>query len=90
MRHERPGVYSAYDASAVVSAGQASRAIGVAAKAVRGTVGEAVTVTGYAAGLAAFGEDTEPGMSTILKLLFANGAATVTAVRVADEGALED
>ena len=90
IRHERPGVYSAYDASAVVSAGQASRAIGVAAKAVRGTVGEAVTVTGYAAGLAAFGEDTEPGMSTILKLLFANGAATVTAVRVADEGALAD
>ena len=29
--HERPGVYSTYDASTVVSAGQASRAIGVAA-----------------------------------------------------------
>ena len=62
-RHERPGVYSAYDASAVVSAGQASRAIGVAAKAAKGTVGQAVTLTGYAAGAAAFGEDVQPGMS---------------------------
>lgn len=88
--HERPGVYSAYDASAVVSAGQAPKAIGVAAKAVRGTVGEEVTLTGYAAGVAAFGEDTTPGMSMILKLLFANGASTVTAVRVAETGALAD
>ena len=89
-RHERPGVYSAYDASAVVSAGQASRAIGVAAKAARGTVDEAVTVTSYAAGVAAFGEDTEPGMSTILRLLFSNGASRVVAVKVAEEGALAD
>ena len=88
--HERPGVYSTYDASAVVSAGQAVKTIGVAAKAVRGTVGEAVTVTSYASGVAAFGEDTTPGMSTILRLLFANGASTVTAVRVADTGALAD
>jgi len=83
-------VYSVYDASAVVSAGQARRAIGVAAKAAAGTVGEAVTITGYTAGVAAFGEDTELGMSTILRLLFANGAATVVAVRVAEEGALAD
>lgn len=89
-KHERPGVYSAYDASAVVSAGQAGKTIGVAAKAVRGTVGEAVLITGYAAGVAAFGEDTTPGMSTILRLLFANGAATVIAVRVADTGELAD
>ena len=83
-------MYSVYDASAVVSAGQASRAIGVAAKAAAGTVGEAVTVTGYTAGVTAFGEDTTAGMSTILRLLFANGASTVVAVRVAEEGALSD
>ena len=34
--HERPGVYSAYDTSSVVSGGRAVRSIGVAAKAVRG------------------------------------------------------
>ena len=89
-KHERPGVYSVYDASAVVSAGQAPKTIGVAAKAAKGTVGQAVTLTGYAAGVAAFGEDTTPGMSTILRLLFANGASTVAAVRVADDGAVSD
>ena len=55
--HERPGVYSSYDASTVVSAGRAAKVIGVAAKAAKGTAGEAVTLTGYAAGVAAFGED---------------------------------
>ena len=89
-KHERPGVYSSYDASAVVSAGQGGTTVGVAAKAARGTVGEAVTLTGYAAGAAAFGEDTAPGMSTILRLLFSNGAATVVAVRVADGGGQAD
>ena len=90
IKHERPGVYSVYDASAVVTAGRGNKTVGVAAKAVRGTVGEAVILTGYAAGVAAFGEDATPGMSTILRLLFSNGAATVVAVRVADEGALTD
>ena len=80
--HERPGVYSSYDASTVVSAGRAAKVIGVAAKAVKGTAGEVVTLTGYAAGVAAFGEDAAdtPGMSTILRLLFANGASTVAAL----------
>ena len=84
-RHERPGVYSSYDASAVVTAGRGSKIIGVAAKAASGTVGEVVTLTGYTAGVAAFGEDVDPGVSTILRLLFLNGASTVAAVRVADE-----
>ena len=84
-RHERPGVYSSYDASAVVTAGRGSKIIGVAAKAASGTVGEVVTLTGYTAGVAAFREDVDPGMSTILRLLFLNGASTVAAVRVADE-----
>ncbi|MCI8910040.1 MAG: phage tail sheath protein [Oscillibacter sp.] len=89
-RHERPGVYSAYDTAAVITAGRGSRTVGVAAKAARGTVGETTTLTGYAAGVAAFGEDTAPGMCAILRLLFANGASTVTAVRVAEDGARED
>jgi len=33
--HERPGVYSVYDTSSVVSGGRAVRAIGVAAKAAK-------------------------------------------------------
>ena len=88
--HERPGVYSVYDTSSVVSGGRAARAIGVAAKAAKGSVGTPVTVTGYAAGAAAFGEDAASGMAAILRLLFANGASKVTAVRVADTGGVED
>lgn len=84
-RHERPGVYSSYDASTVITTGRGSKTVGVAAKAVKGTVGTVVTLTNYAAGVEAFGEDAAtPGMSTILRLLFANGAAAVAAVRVAD------
>ena len=88
MRHERPGVYSVYDASSVTSAGRAAKRIGVAALAVKGTANTAVTLTGYGAGVEVFGEDgaDTPGMSTLLKLLFANGASTVCAVRV-DTGA---
>ena len=88
--HERPGVYSAYDTSSAVSGGRAARSVGVAAKAAKGAVDKPVTVTGWAAGAAAFGEDETAGMSTILRLLFENGASAVTAVRVADEGAAED
>ena len=81
--HERPGVYSAYDASSMVSGGSGARVVGVAARAVSGDVGAVKLLTGYAAGAAAFGEDGESrGMSTILKLLFRNGAASVRAVRV--------
>ena len=50
MRHERPGVYSVYDASSVTSAGRAAKRIGVAALAVKGTANTAVTLTGYGAG----------------------------------------
>ncbi len=88
MRHERPGVYSVYDASSVTSAGRAAKRIGVAALAVKGTANTAVTLTGYGAGVEVFGEDgaDTPGMSTLLKLLFANGASTVYAVRVGAGG----
>ena len=88
--HERPGVYSVYDTSSVLSGGRAARTIGVAARAAKGEADKAVTVTGYAAGAAAFGEDETPGMSTLLRLLFAGGASAVTAVPVGGEGTVED
>ncbi len=88
--HERPGVYSVYDTSSVLSGGRAARTIGVAARTAKGEADKAVTVTGYAAGAAAFGEDETPGMSTLLRLLFAGGASAVTAVPVGGEGTAED
>ena len=85
--HERPGVYSSYDASAVIRSGRSVRVIGVAAKSVSGTANTPVTLTSYEAGVSAFGEDAEgsPGMSTILRLLFLNSAATVVAVAVDED-----
>ena len=90
-RHERPGVYSVYDASSVTSAGRAAKRIGVAALAVKGTANAVVTLTGYSTGVDVFGEDEAgaPGMSTLLKLLFANGASTVYAVRTGEGSTLD-
>lgn len=82
--HERPGVYSSYDASAAVRGGRAARTIGVAAQSTGGTANTAVRLTSYEMGLSAFGEDAAgtPGMSTMLRLLFSGGASTVIAVKV--------
>ena len=85
--HERPGVYSSYDASTVIRGGRAVRVIGVAAKAAAGTPNVPVTLTSYEGGLSAFGEDAEgtPGMAALLSLLFRNGASTVVAAAVDEE-----
>ncbi len=82
--HERPGVYSSYDASSVIRGGRAVRTIGVAAKAAAGVPNTPVSLTSYEAGIAAFGEDPEnaPGMAHILRLLFRGGASEVVAVAV--------
>ena len=89
--HERPGVYSYYDASAVISGGGAGKVVGVAAKASKGATDKTVRLSSYAAGLAAFGEDGEgDGMMALLGLLYQNGASSVIAVAVADSGAKAD
>lgn len=82
--HERPGVYSSYDASAAVRGGRAVRSIGVAAKSTSGSANTAVRLTSYEMGLNAFGEDQSgsAGMSAILRLLFLGGASSVVAVKV--------
>ena len=87
-KHERPGVYSSYDASSVSAAGVGTKTVGVAAKAVKGTVGQPVTLTGYTEGVNVFGEETDgAGMSALVRLLFANGASKVQAGAGAGAGA---
>ena len=85
--HERPGVYSSYDAAASLRGGRAIRVIGAAAKSKTGTPNAPVTITSYEMGVSVFGEDdaNSPGMSTLLKLLFQGGAAIVSAVAVDEE-----
>ena len=93
MIHERPGVYSSYDASSVVSASAAAKTIGAAAVAAKGEANKVALITSYEEGESVFGEDTSGvyGMSTLLKFLFANGAGAVKAVAVGKkEGANAD
>ncbi len=85
--HERPGVYSSYDASSILSGEHTGKTVGVAAIAAEGDADEVVLLHSYAEGVEAFGEDAAGthGMAAILKLLFANGAGAVKAVAVAVE-----
>lgn len=79
--HERPGVYSSYDASSVISRGSAEKIVGLAACAAKGTAGKTVMIHSYREGIAAFGEDAadKPGMAAMLRLLFLGGMSTVAA-----------
>lgn len=88
--HERPGVYSSYDASSLISGVSGRKTVGLVALAAQGETGKAVSLQSLADGIAVFGQDAAgaAGMSTLLKLLFLNGAGTVVAVAVGkdDEG----
>ena len=79
--HERPGVYSDYDASSVTATGSTERVIALAG------VSEAksglYTVTSYASGRDTFGESSQLGR--MLKLVYQNGAGTVLACPVAED-----
>ena len=92
MVHEHPGVYSAYDASSVIGGKKTGRVVGVAAVAAKGTANEVVTLTSYAEGVTAFGEDAEGsvGMAAVLRALYENGAAVVKAAAVGKTSAGAD
>ncbi len=89
--HERPGVYSSYDASSVVSAARAGKTIGLAARGAQGASDAVTALYSFSEGLAVFGKDADglSGMEKMLEILYANGAREVKAVRVAS-GAAED
>lgn len=85
--HERPGVYSSYDASSVVSARASAKMIGAAAAATKGEANKVQLITSYEEGKSVFGEDASGvyGMSALLKVLFQNGAGAVKAVAVGED-----
>lgn len=79
--HERPGVYSDYDASSVTATGLGAKIVAVAGiSSAKSAVYEA---TGFTALSQTVGADTELGR--LARLLFANGAGTVLAVPVAGD-----
>ena len=81
--HERPGVYSGYDASAVVTASGGSKTVGIAAVSEGGEAGTLYKLTRLEEAEATFG--TGDTMTELVKLLFLNGAGAVYAVPVTGE-----
>ena len=82
MVHEHPGVYSSYDASSVIGGKKTARILGAAAVSTTGTANEVVTLTSYAEGVSAFGEDAE-GTVGMAALLAAPGDVRMAAAAAA-------
>ena len=81
-RHERPGVYSSYDASSVVSGGGSGGTVGLAAVS-EAEAGKVYTLSRYEDAVSQLGAGDR--MTGLVRLLFLNGAAQVKAVAVAEE-----
>ena len=81
--HERPGVYSAYDASTVVSGTGGGQVAGLAALVTGESDGALVRVSRYEDAVTAFGEGE--AITELIRLLLLNGASAVAAAPV--EGA---
>lgn len=80
--HERPGVYSSYDISSVVTTAGA-KTVAVAAISAVGEAGSVHELTRYEQAVTVFGEN-DP-MTKLSRLLFLNGAAAVVALPVKEE-----
>ena len=87
--HQRPGVYSAYDASTVVSGSGSGRLVGLAAVNTVAEPGVVQTITSYEKAVTAFGSGGDEDMAELIRLALKNGAGGVKAVAVADEGGYE-
>lgn len=81
--HQRPGVYSVYDASSAVSGRRGGGWAGVAAVCPAGTAGEVYPLSSAEEARAAFGDGAE--LAVLAELLLKNGAGRVYAVPVAEE-----
>lgn len=79
--HERPGVYSSYDASSIVARGSTERVIALIGKA-EASAG-LYTLNSYSEAKEAFGGETELGR--MAKIAYQNGAGTVLASPVAED-----
>ena len=87
--HQRPGVYSSYDASAVVSGKGGGRLVGLAAVNSAAKAGELQVMTSYDRAAAVFGSGGPEDMAELIRLALKNGASGVAAVAVADENGYE-
>ena len=84
--HERPGVYSSYDASTLVRGSGGHKTVGLAAINSTASAGVPITVTSYEAAVAAFGsQEGKQDMAELIRIALLNGTAAVVAVPVTNE-----
>ena len=82
IQSERPGIYTDYQISGVLSAGRSAvKTVAVAAKAKTGQMGTAYTVTSHAAAETAFGKCN---LTELIRTLLVNGASAIVAVPVSE------
>ena len=82
--HQRPGVYSSYDASAVVSGRGTGRMVGLVAVNTRAEAGDVQIITSYDKAVIAFGSSGAEDMTDLIRLALKNGASGVVAVPIGD------
>lgn len=82
--HQRPGVYSAYDASAQISGSTAGKVVGLVAVNTAAQAGVVQTITSYDKAVTAFGSNGAEDMAELIRLALKNGASAVAAIPVAD------
>ena len=87
--HQRPGVYSSYDASTAVSGSGSGRLVGLVAINTVAQAGQAQTITSYDKAVTAFGSAGGEDMAELIRLILKNGASGVVAVPVEEEGGYE-
>ena len=83
--HQRPGVYSSYDASSVVSGRAMGRKVGLAACHDMVTDGVPRVITSYEKAVNTFGSIRDEDISEMVRLALKNGASGVVVVPVAAE-----
>ena len=88
--HQRPGVYSAYDASSVVSGSNRGKVVGLAAVNTAVEAGVLHMITGYEQAVTVFGADEGENMTALIRTALKNGAGAVAAVATADESGYEE
>ncbi len=82
--HERPGVYSSFDASSVVYGGGTGQTVGAVGWVPSGTAGVATQFTSAAAAEALYGASvSEISLAELVRMALRNGAASVIAVPAA-------
>lgn len=82
--HQRPGVYSSYDASSAVSGGTRGHMVGLAAANTVAQPDEIHIITSYDKAVEVFGSNGEQDMAELIRLALKNGATGVAAVAVAN------